>query len=179
MRKVLFILAQLSDEDVDWLCANGQTLSVVPDTIVIEAGQRLDTMYVVLDGELLVSTPQGRRLASLSSGEIVGEMSMVDANPTAATVSVLSKAELLAIPHECIRRKLAEDVGFASRFYKALTSFLVERMRNTISQFAYDPNNANAAEQKEVDELDTENRENIQMAEGRLERLLKSTRRGL
>lgn len=176
MRKVLFILGQLSDGDVDWLCANGEKRGAAPGTVLIQAGQRLDTMFIVLDGELTVSTAQGKRLATLYSGEIVGEMSLVDANPTSAAVTVQAPSELLAVPHERIRRKLLEDVGFAARFYKALTIFLVDRMRNTISQFSYGDGGPAAAQRMEVDELDAEVLDNVHLAGARFERLLQNTR---
>lgn len=176
VRKVLFILGQLSDGDVDWLAANGEVRKAAEGTVLIEAGRRLDTMFIVLDGELAVSTALGKHLATLYSGEIVGEMSLVDANPTSATVAATAPTELLAIPHARIRAKLAEDVGFASRFYKALTIFLVDRMRNTISQLAYGDAASAPDGRMDVDELDLEVLDNVHLAGARFERLLKNSR---
>lgn len=176
VRKVLFILGQLSDGDVDWLAANGDKRNAAAGTVLIEAGRRLDTMFIVLDGELAVSTAQGKHLATLYSGEIVGEMSLVDANPTSAAVKASAPTELLAISHARIRAKLAEDVGFASRFYKALTIFLVDRMRNTISQLAYGDGAPAPADRMDPDELDLEVLDNVHLAGARFERLLKNTR---
>jgi hypothetical protein len=40
----------------------------------------------------------------------------------------------MAIPREELTLKLQQDVGFASRFYRALAIFLSDRLRGTISR---------------------------------------------
>jgi CRP-like cAMP-binding protein len=76
----------------------------------------------------------GRELARLTSGEIVGEMSFVDANPPSATVAALDRGVVLALPRALLQQKLDRDTGFAARFYHALAAFLSDRLRATVAR---------------------------------------------
>ncbi|NJN88151.1 MAG: hypothetical protein HC881_19965 [Leptolyngbyaceae cyanobacterium SL_7_1] len=46
MQKVLFILRELEDSDVDWLIQTGQREQVPPGTVLIHEGQPVDTLYI-------------------------------------------------------------------------------------------------------------------------------------
>ncbi|MGZ5038495.1 MAG: cyclic nucleotide-binding domain-containing protein, partial [Usitatibacter sp.] len=86
MRKVLFIFSVLTDGDVEWLAKAGERVRVDPGTVLIPLGARVDYLYFVLEGRLAIKTKSGDPIALLESGEIIGEMSLVDPAPT--TVSV-------------------------------------------------------------------------------------------
>jgi CRP-like cAMP-binding protein len=173
MRKVLFILGQLSDSDVDWLAKNGKREKVRQGTELIRYGVRIDTLYFVLDGAMEVLTNKGVRLAAVAAGDVLGEMSLVDSAPTAAAIKVTNDAHVLALPMEKIRAKLVTDVGFAARFYKAVSLFLADRMRNTIRRMGYEDGDAPDASMGEIDEIDPEVLDNVHLAGARFERMLK------
>ncbi|MBW4522112.1 MAG: cyclic nucleotide-binding domain-containing protein [Scytolyngbya sp. HA4215-MV1] len=139
MKKVLFILGELSDDDIDWVIAIGKREEVAANTVLIQEGQPIDTLYVLLKGKLTVSTiaSGGKEIAILTSGEIVGEMSFVDSRPPSATVKAIEPSLLLSLPRTELATKLKQDVGFASRFYRALAIFLSNRLRVTVSQLGY------------------------------------------
>ena len=64
MRKVLFIFGQLSDADVDWLATQGKRSRLPRGTVLIREGVPVDTLYIVLEGELaVVSERTGREIA--------------------------------------------------------------------------------------------------------------------
>jgi CRP-like cAMP-binding protein len=131
MRKVLYFLGQLSDTDVEWLIRHGARQQVPAGACLIEAGQPVGALYVVLDGALAVAVPGQRQVqtAHLGSGDVVGEMSFVDARPPSATVKVLEDAVLLSIPRPKLAAKLEEDTAFAARFYRGIAMFLSHRLR--------------------------------------------------
>jgi CRP/FNR family cyclic AMP-dependent transcriptional regulator len=173
MRKVLFILGQLSDSDVDWLAKNGKREKVAKGTELIKYGVRIETLYFVLDGEMEVLTNKGVKLAKVSSGDVLGEMSLIDSSPTAASIKVDHDATVLALPMAKIRAKLEQDVGFAARFYKSLSLFLADRMRNTIRRMGYEDDEAPDEVMGELDEIDPEVLDNVHLAGARFERMLK------
>ena len=47
----------------------------------------------------------------------------------------LEDSVVLAIPARELRKKLQEDFGFASRFYKAVTMLLLERLENLVKLY--------------------------------------------
>lgn len=129
MRKVLFIFGQLTEGDVDWLAESGRKRAVAAGETLIRQGTAADSVFIVLDGKLSVTIP-GRTLATIASGELVGEMSFLDSRPPAASVTAAERSTVLAIPRARLADKLREDPGFAARFYHALGILLAYRLRN-------------------------------------------------
>ena len=175
MRKVLFILGQLSDIDVEWMLSVGKKERITPGSVLIVEGKPLDSVYLVLDGKLsvFVTALSNKELAVLGSGEIVGEMSFVDSRPPSATVKALEETTLFTIPRSALASKLQKDVGFASRFYHALALFLSDRLRSTVSRlgFGQDTSLDEAAEYE--DELDPLILDTVHLAGSRFDRMLK------
>jgi CRP/FNR family cyclic AMP-dependent transcriptional regulator len=175
LRKVLYILGQLSDTDVDWLANMGQRIQVVKGTELIKFGVEISNLYIVLEGELSIQTNKGFELAKISSGEILGEMSLVDSRPPSASVLVLQDATLLELDKVVLQEKLNMDTGFSSRFYRSIAIFLSERMRSLVGQMGYgDPSDETSSDLGELDpdELDANVLDNVHLAGARFERLL-------
>ncbi|MBI4984347.1 MAG: cyclic nucleotide-binding domain-containing protein, partial [Rhodocyclales bacterium] len=118
MRKVLFILGQLSDTDVDWLANNGRRELVAKGTLLIRNNSHIENMYIVLDGRMSVLAPNGALLGDVASGDILGEMSFIEAGKTSASIRVDEDSHVLTLPARAINRKLAEDVHFSARFHR-------------------------------------------------------------
>lgn len=140
MRKVLYILGELSDRDLDWMLANGTKKHIAAGTILIKEGIPTDALYIVLEGTLTVSMAAlgGREISTIGCGEVLGEMSFVDDRPPAATVKAIEDAVILSIPREPLTDKLQQDVLFALRFYRAITKFLSTRLRGAVNWFSND-----------------------------------------
>jgi CRP/FNR family cyclic AMP-dependent transcriptional regulator len=170
MRKVLFIFSVLSDSDVDWLAKAGERVHVEPGTVLIPCGGRVDFLYFVLEGRLAIKTRKGETLAYLESGEIIGEMSLVDPAPTAVSVEVMNDATLFRVPDATVRDKLAADTSFAARFYRALCVFLADRLRTTTSLMGYGAGNE---DRHAKDELNDDLLDNVHLAGARFDRMLK------
>lgn len=178
MRKVLFILGQLNDSDVEWLATVGERRKIAPGTELIREGTDLDVVYIVLDGQLSVWAGGRSRIASVVSGDILGEMSLVDSSKTSASIRVDSPAVVLAIPKAALTQRLAADVGFAARFYKALAMFLADRMRNAIKRMGYGELQDDALRgESDIGELDVEVLDNVHLAGARFERILQKLAR--
>ena len=170
MRKVLFIFSVLTDGDVEWLAKAGERVNVDRGTVLIALGARVDFLYFVLEGRLAIKTKSGDPIAFLESGEIIGEMSLVDPAPTAVSVEVAADSTLLRIPDAVVREKLAVDAEFASRFYRALCVFMADRMRQTTQRMGYGAatDDAHAKDELNEDLLDT-----VHLAGARFDRMLK------
>jgi len=175
MRKVLYILGELSDTDVEWLIATGTKQKLDAGQILIDQGTPITTLFIVLDGQLsVVAVRSGREneLAQLGTGEIVGEMSFVDSRPPSARVKALTPCVVLAIPRPVLVEKLQQDAEFASRFYHALAIFLANRLRGMVSSFGYG-DDTEIPDENEADELDDNVLDNVYLAGSRFDRLLK------
>ena len=177
MRKVLFILGQLTDSDVDWLANSGKRTKVPQGSELIKFATRIEFVYIVLDGSLQVLTERGVKLATVAPGDILGEMSLVDSSPTVASVRAEQDSWVLAVSKQLLVDKLKNDIGFSARFYRALALFLADRMRNTIQRMGYGQDGAAAPDAAEVDELEADVLDNVHLAGARFERMLKKFER--
>ena len=174
MRKVLFILGELSDMDVEWLTAHGRKEQVAAGATLIREGSPIDAMYIVLDGRFSVwiRNSERRELAQLGAGEVVGEMSFVDARPPSATVEALQPSVVLTVARGELQKKLKTDTAFAARFYRALAGFLSDRLRATVSRLGYGAANP-TDEDEDEDELDPNLLDSVHLAGARFDRMLK------
>ena len=166
MRKVLYILSQLSDTDVEWLALTGQRHAVAPGAILIEEGKPADALIFVLDGEVSVATAGLGEVTRFGAGEILGEMSFVDKSPPSATVAATAPTQILAVDRDTLARQLEADPGFASRFYLAVAMYLSVRLRATMSRFGKDGADAH-------DELNLELLDTVHIAGARFDRMIK------
>ena len=130
MKKTLFILGQLSDQDVDWLARVGKRRDIGAGSAIIDQGAPAPALYLVLAGRFAVEiagVPEP--VAVMETGEVAGEMSFVDARPPSATVRATEDSAVLAVPVDLLRRQLKEEPAFAARFYLAIATFLSDRLR--------------------------------------------------
>ena len=98
---------------------------------LFEPGEVADALYIVVSGILgvVVTTPeQGQHLvASIGSGETVGEMSLITGGRHSATVMALRDSELVVMPKATFDRLTAEQ----PKFLKWLNRLLVDRLHQT------------------------------------------------
>ena len=174
MRKVLYILGQLDDLDVAWLARQGHRTVLDLGKRLITEGERTDALYIVLEGGLAVTMRDGRSVATLGAGEVVGELSFVDSAPPSATVTAAEPSSLLAVPRDRLNAKLAEDQAFAARFYKAMALFLADRLRGTVRHFGYGQSEGGLATDEVLeDELDDSILDSVSIAGERFDRMLR------
>ncbi len=178
MRKGLFILSQLSERDIEWILANGTSEEIAAGTVLIHEGKPLEALYIVLDGHLSVSVAAlgNREIAKIGYGEVLGEMSFVDASPPSASVQALENSLILSIPRLLLAERLKEDLEFACRFYRAIAGFLSHRLRFTVSQLGYDVTQT-LQEADPMDPVNAERSDHISLAGTRVDHILKQIKK--
>jgi bacteriocin-type transport-associated protein len=175
MRKALFFLGILNDEDLEWMIATGRREDIPARTILIQEGKPIESVYIVLDGAFTVLMA-GKGVARLLSGEVVGEVSFVDSRPPSATVQADENSQVLVIPRSLLTRRLEQEPAFAARFYRSLAVFLADRLRSTTSQLGYGRNERLSEDAEYEDELDPEVLDNVSLAGARFDWMLKRLR---
>ena len=175
MRKSLYILGKLSDEDVEWMLAFGKRHPVSPGDVLIRQGLPVEDLYLILEGTFSVIDDRrgGHELARVGSGEIVGEMSFIDANPPSATVSAIEDGLVLALSRSLLQQRIEQDSAFGSRFYFALAVFLSDRLRATEDRLLrggeHAPPDGDALQE---DELDPNVLDTVHLAGARFKHIL-------
>ena len=130
------LFAELSAEELDHIASVAVPRSFPRGVRVFHEGDNSDACYIVRSGDLRVTREHsdGRAiaLATLSGGDIFGELAMLDGGARSASVETLADSELLALPAGDVRRLLAEHPAIAVKLIVAL----VRRLRETNERVA-------------------------------------------
>lgn len=93
--------------------------------IIFREGEDSREMFVVLEGqiEIVKISPRGSdvKLATLSRGEFLGEMSLLESLPRSATARAVNKVKLLAIHPGGFLLKIRRDPTFAFEIMQTLS----------------------------------------------------------
>ena len=176
MRKAMYLMGALDDSDVEWLAAHGNPERLTAGQTLVQEGRAIDSLYVVLDGQLAVQVGSAR-VATLLAGEVIGEISFVDARPPLATVASLDAARVLAVRRDVLQQKLLSDVSFAAHFYRAVAIFLADRLRTTTTRLGYGQPEQDAVPDA-ADDLGDELLETVSLGTRRFDNLLRQVRGG-
>ena len=162
MKKTLFILGQLSYDDIEWIINYGKKVFLKDGHILIKQGKAIQELYITLKGNFEIFNENSQTvLAKIGDGEILGEMSYVNENPPSATVKALGDCIVYCIAREELNNKINLDTGFGMRFFKALATMLSDRLRQ-------------AQQGENIDELDMGVISKLHKAGARFERILKA-----
>ena len=159
------------------MIAVGKQQRLAARATLIAEGQTIDHLYIVVEGvfAVRVAALQGREIAQLRAGEIVGEMSFVDSHPPSASVVALEDSLVLSIPSASLKERL-KDPQFAARFYRSLAVFLANRLRNTVTCLGYGRASADQEEVDMGDEIGPTMLETLAIAGARLNWMVKRLR---
>ncbi len=131
------LLEPLEPSDVDWFLSASSTRVLDRDTTLITAGERVETLYLVLQGVLGVDAPAERhRLAVLGPGDIAGEMSLLEDRLPTETVTALEETKVLALPHAVIEERCRSSADFGARFHRALARLMAQRLQRSNRRLA-------------------------------------------
>ncbi len=170
MRKVLYIMGQLSDEDIEWMAQTGRRRALKGGDVIIQQGVEVPDLFIVLTGTMEVHVAGVGIVAALASGEIIGEMSFIDKTPPSATVRAVGPATVLALHKATMADRLACDTAFSARFYKALAIYLADRLRVTVAK----KGSGIKTDEIQEDELDETVLDHVSIAGIRFQHMLKT-----
>ena len=185
-RDALTVFAELQDSDLDWMLAVGQMQSLAVNAVLARQGRPLDALHILLEGSLTLNQAESSRLndselktafatapegteskiASLSRGELVGEMAFVNSNLSAFTIRAGRDSQLFSIPQWRLAAKLLHDLPFAARFYRILATLIANRQQTMMQRYFTGNASANASTHSL---MDSQFLAKIELAEARFE----------
>ena len=120
------LFAGLSPEVLAEIEQHGSIKTYRKNTIVITEGDETDSRYLILSGRVKVflSSEDGREavLNHQGPGEYIGEMSLIDRQPRAASVMTVEPARLMIISRGDFMRCLASNPEIALNLIEPMTS---------------------------------------------------------
>ena len=118
------LFSQCSARELRLNARLAKTRKVPQGTRLLVEGAVGDEMLVMLSGSATVQRG-GRRIATLSAGDVVGELGVLSRAPRNATVITTTDSEIAVIGQRAMTRLLADAPGFARKLLEALA----ERVR--------------------------------------------------
>ncbi len=126
-------IGQLKEDDRDLLSSYGEFFPGHPGNVVIEEGSMQTEVFVVISGELEVHAKQedgtDTLLARVGPGETLGEISLFNPGPAAATVTVVEFSQLWRIADADLLQFMTENPGAGNVLLRTLASILAQRLR--------------------------------------------------
>jgi len=124
------LFSELSPQELDRISRVAVPRSFPKGVRVFHEGDHSDACYIVRSGDLRVTREHsdGRAiaLATLGSGDIFGELAMLDGEARSASVEALTDCELLALPASDVRALLRGSAEITVKLVIALTRRLRE-----------------------------------------------------
>lgn len=120
--------SDLPEELLQSVCSQSEQIALQPGDVIIEEGQGSEEMYVVAEGELIVTKQSGDKavdLARLGPGHVVGEIALLDKAPRTATVTAELESLVVRVP-EAAFEQLLGDPRVVRRMFRTVTSRLRE-----------------------------------------------------
>lgn len=111
----------------------GERVTFEPGEIILKEGEQGDSFYIVEDGEVEVSTTlEGKTviLASLSRGDIFGEVTAFSGKPRTATVAAASLVDVIRFDNEELKALLEKSPEVRAE----LQAMILGRARDTIEK---------------------------------------------
>ena len=139
IREILLDWKELSNSDREWMIGAGESKEILDGTKLIEEDKSIDGLFIILRGEFMVSvrgefiaSAMGKhQVATLSGGEVVGEMSFLRHLPPSATVEAVQNSHVWVLSRNKLTEKLDNDDAFSSRFHKYLAIVSSDRAVRT------------------------------------------------
>ena len=126
------LLANFSAEELSLLSSFGDSRSYATDEVVIRQGEENNHLYLVLKGKLeVLQDIEGfnKKVASLESGDSIGEVSVFDPGRASATVRAASEAEVWLITSAGLDRLHSANPKVAYRLLSRISTCLSKRLR--------------------------------------------------
>ena len=95
---------------------------------IVEIGQQSQSLFIILSGRarVILASPRGREivLASLGSGDCIGEMSLMDDEPHSATVTADTTVDALVLSKQAFNICMMQNSHLAVSIMQGLVSRL-------------------------------------------------------
>jgi len=124
------LFADLSDEDLDRLCAIATETNLSAGEVLFTEGEIGDKTFVIMSGEIDILKESGGQMVFLATrgpGDVIGEMSLLDQAPRFASGRARTDCKLLSISHENVEHLLNTSPSAA----RVLFSTISNRLRDT------------------------------------------------
>lgn len=113
----------LSKKELAKLASATDDLQVEPGTVLCREGRIGHEFFVIVDGDAEV-TKDGKRIATRSGGDFVGEIALLSTTKRTASVTATTRLRCFVLTQSGFRQVLAENQSVQLKVMKALAERL-------------------------------------------------------
>ena len=117
----------MTDPSIDQIAGLAHEARFSSGSVIFYEGDPGETFLVIVDGRVAVDR-HGERVAEMSAGDFLGEISLIDGRPRSATVTATAAIDALAIDRAGFTRLMDDFPSVRHDLLNALT----QRVRATI-----------------------------------------------
>lgn len=109
-----YLVVGLADGQIAQIAEIAELKTFASGQALARIGEEATELFVVIDGNAIVTTQDGDRLGEIGKGSLIGEIALVDARPRTANVVAIGAMAVVAIPIAPLRKLMNEhrDWGF-------------------------------------------------------------------
>jgi len=119
------LFASCSTKDLQKIAKAGDEITMAAGTLIVDQGQTGREAFIVLDGTVTVKR-NGKKVATLGAGTVVGELSLLDHGPRTATVTCETDCVLMLITQRHFSAVLDEVPALAHKLLASLAGRIRE-----------------------------------------------------
>lgn len=118
------LFSTMRKKDLRALAKLAKPMTLEAYTRLVTQGEKGDACFVLIDGTAAVHR-NGRKIAELGPGSVIGEMALLDGHERSATVTMLGRGEVLRIQKKGFDRLLASSPDVS----RALMQRMADKIR--------------------------------------------------
>ena len=109
-----YLVIGLTPDQIKDIAGLAQLRRFVAQDFLIKSGHQGADMYVVLSGRVVVTMPDGNKLADVGPGSVLGEIALIDAQPRSADAICVGLVEAAVFDANALRGYLNthREMGF-------------------------------------------------------------------
>ncbi len=136
--KTVPALASFNEEQLDEVLNSSSLLQCEPGDVIIKEGSIDSRIYILLSGELEVRVGDKRVAVIARSGEVFGELALVNQDKRLASVIASTKAVCLAVDQKFLQdiHPREEDPDFHASLYEFVARLVVRKLEATSRRLA-------------------------------------------
>ncbi|MCX7817110.1 MAG: acetate/propionate family kinase [Syntrophales bacterium] len=129
----IYVFSDLKPDDINTLINSTQSLHFPKGSRIIKFGEMNRFLWILTSGEaeVMVPTEDGSEesIATLKSGDIFGEMSILTGEPTIASIITKSDVSVLKVPRETISQIITKNPSMLMKLTGLISKRYIENAR--------------------------------------------------
>lgn len=122
------IFAEMDPTELKLLSAMAEEKHAREGEELIIAGSPARTLYILQEGGLMITFPDGRAITLHKPGRVVGWSALVSPTHYTASVTCLTDSTLIAFPGSELLRLVQRNVAFGTKIMRKISEVLSRRL---------------------------------------------------